>query len=583
MKGSPDGKEKSIERSAIYHISEHNYAYAVDEKSLKIRLKTKRDNVDEVFIYFKNLYDHTEAINRKAMDKILSDGISDLYETTISVEQKRFKYYFELIYPGGNIFYTSDGFMSEVTEINCFFYPYINEADISRLPSWAEGEILYQIFTDRFYDGNPANNPDETRAFDELPDKDTYYGGDFEGIIDRLDYVAGLGVKMIYLNPVFLSFSYHKYDTVDYYQIDSGFGNASDLIRLSDEIHRRNMKLILDGVFNHCSSSNPIFKDVLTNQSNSKYRDWFCISDFPIDEILGNYDSFGGLVPGMPRLNTDNSEVIRYVIDVAIYWTRLLHLDGWRLDVADEVSHDLWIQFRRELKSLFPDILLLGEIWNHSSRWLQGNELDTATNYKFMRAIHDFAQGRINSRTFWNRINANKMLYKSQLYNYLVNLVGSHDTIRCRTLLNSVDLHVLVMAVNMAFEGIPLIYYGDELCMEGGFDPDNRRAMRWQDLDTECAKVLRELSRFRAESEVLKKGSLIPVYPEEDRVIAFCREYAGEGIYFIANFNEKSVELRNRYGIGSLIHGEAMIEDERIQVKGKKFAIFHRKHKTDQQ
>jgi hypothetical protein len=256
-----------MERAAIYHISEHNYAYAVDGDTLAVRLRAKKNDLERVVVHYKNLYDHTSRPKELSMEKILSDGISDLFEARIIVKEKRFKYYFELFSPGERIFYTSDGFLESVDEKNCFFYPYINDDDIFRPPSWAEGEIIYQIFVDRFYDGDPSNNPPGTIPFGTPPGRESYYGGDLEGVILKLDYVAGLGAKIIYLNPIFLSNSYHKYDIIDYYSIDGTFGKAEDLARLVEAAHERGMKVVLDGVFNHCSSSNPLFMDVLERQS----------------------------------------------------------------------------------------------------------------------------------------------------------------------------------------------------------------------------------------------------------------------------------------------------------------------------
>lgn len=562
-----------MERAAIYHISEHNYAYAVDGDTLAVRLRAKKNDLERVVVHYKNLYDHTSRPEELSMEKILSDGTSDLYEARIRVKEKRFKYYFELFSSGKRVFYTSDGFLESVDEKNCFFYPYINDDDIFRPPSWAEGEIIYQIFVDRFHDGDPSNNPPGTIPVGTPPGRESYYGGDLEGVILKLDYVAGLGAKIIYLNPIFLSNSYHKYDIIDYYSIDGAFGKTEDLVRLVERAHERGMRVVLDGVFNHCSSSNPLFLDVLERQSESRYRDWFCIERFPIDATGKNYDTFAGLVPGMPRLNTCNPEVIRYITDIALHWTKLLKLDGWRLDVADEVSHALWINLRRELKALSPDILLIGEIWNHSSRWLQGREMDTATNYKFMRALHEFVADKIEARSFWERVSANKMLYRSCLYNYLVNLVGSHDTTRCRTILGSDELHILAMAVNLTFEGMPLIYYGDEVCMEGGFDPDNRRAMKWEDVESRCARKIRELSRFRAGSEILKKGSLIPIEAGR-RVLAFYREFEGERLYFLANFDVRASVLEGPWRDAQVILGEGSLEGGRLALESGRYVLL---------
>ena len=577
-----------MDRSSIYHISEHNYAYATANDTLAVRVRTRKDDVKRILVHYKNLYDHSERISTTEMKKILTDGICDMYEASLVVEEKRFKYYFELFDVVDHIFLTSDGLLDNFESGSFFYYPYINDDDIFDLPAWAEGEIIYQIFVDRFFDGDPSNNPEGTRSWNVLPDKtieshggfkgelrrNTYYGGDIEGVIKKLDYIRGLGAKIIYLTPIFKSDSYHKYDINDYFEIDRAFGDKAKAKEMVDEAHRLGLKVLLDGVFNHCGYANRLFMDVIENQSQSKYKDWFCIRSFPVNENRKDYDSFGNVAPSMPRLNTSNPEVIRYVIDVAKYWTEELGVDGWRMDVADEVSHRLWVEFRSKMKRKWPEMLLIGEIWNHASRWLQGSEMDTVTNYKFMRTLHLFSQRTIGSHEFWNRTGANMMLYKTLVNNYLVNLVGSHDTKRCRTTLGSERRHVLAVLVTLAFQGMPLIYYGDELCMEGADDPDNRRPMEWGALETNCALTIREFSRFRSRSEVLKKGKMVPLNTNQERVLAFIREFDGKKLLFAANFGDSPATFSLEGYICRLVLGNAIVDGAKMKIGREDYALL---------
>ncbi len=559
-----------MERSAVYHISEHVYAYPVKSDVLAVRLKVKKDDVHCVRVHYKNIYDHQAKPQAKTMEKILSDAHCDYYESEIHVPEKRFKYYFELLFEEGQRFYTADGFLKDIGHFNAFFYPYINQDDLLDVPLWAKGETIYQIFVDRFANGETSNDPANKKSWGSRPDRRTYYGGDLQGVIEQLDYLKGLGVKILYLNPLFASPTYHKYDIEDYYTIEKIFGGEKALESLVEKAHQKDMKIILDGVFNHCSSNHPYFRDVLEKQEASPYKDWFMIDSFPVSKQERNYDSFGGLVPSMPKFDTTNPEVIGYLTDVAAYWTKTLNIDGWRLDVADEVSHTFWKTFRTKVKKAKSDLLIIGEVWNHASRWLQGDEMDTVTNYKFREWLNRFALQEISASTFWEKIQANMALYKKPLFPYLINLVGSHDTIRNKTLLNDEALHYLSFALMMMFEGMPLIYYGDEVGMEGGEDPDNRRAMRWELTDTVLAENIRQLCRFRARSEILKKGTLRPLSLDK-RILGFERTYQNETLTVVFNFSEATYTF-DAYEVQTIHFGEATLQNG-LHIPPKQFAV----------
>jgi glycosidase len=324
-----------------------------------------------------------------------------------------------------------------------------------------------------------------------------------------MDYISSLGTSMIYLSPVFLSPTYHKYDTIDYYTVESAYGGEDALKEMTDTAHARGMAVILDGVFNHSSNLHPFFQDVVKKGRQSPYYDWYCISR-PPEEGDFAYDSFGGLVPEMPRWNTANPKVADYLIQAACYWTERLSLDGWRLDVADEIPHGFWKKFRSQLHKINPDIILIGEIWNHASGWLMGDELDTSTNYKFRNAMLALAKGAISCMEFWNKIAANLRLYKKPVWPYLVNMLGSHDTVRLHTEVKDGKKASLALLCSLCFEGIQLIYYGDEAAMTGGEDPDNRRAMQWGANPSFIAEV-QKLGGLRRRSHVLRCGDTVPV------------------------------------------------------------------------
>lgn len=559
-----------MERSAIYHTSEQPYVYAVGKDALRVRLRTRAGDCERVLAHYKNLYDHTSPFQTVEMKPILTDGVVTLYEGELVVPERHFKYWFELTSKGETLHYTSDGFLENVQERNCFYCPVINSDDIIAPPEWAKGGIVYQIFVDRFYNGEPANDPAGTVSTDVLPRHGTFYGGDLQGAADKLGYVKSLGAEMVYLSPVLKSPTYHKYDVADYYAVDESLGGNQALTAFVKQAHQLGLKVILDAVFNHCSDQNPLFQDVLANGARSPYAKWFYLDSFPVSAEPCNYDTFAGAVPSMPRFDTSNPEVIEYLTNAALHWTTRLNLDGWRLDVADEVSHSLWRELRRKLKQANPEILIIGEVWNHANAWLRGDEFDTVTNYKLRTALIALAKGQIDSGAFWRTVSANRMLYMAPFYPYLVSFAGTHDTSRIRTELGSSQLQILTLAAVLTMEGIPLIYYGDELGMEGGEDPDNRRAMRWDLVNSPLAQEIRALSNFRAHNAILRRGSMEPVFAG-DRALSFTRSIGEETCAVVINFGAEKAHLNGKFH--KVLLGEAILAENGVRVPTMRYAV----------
>ncbi len=527
-------EETMIERSALMHVSEYNFAYAAGEDSITVRLHTRCGDARRVWVLWQNLYDHVAPMLEKEMPLLATDGVQDAYESTIAIYSKRFKYCFRVEGEGETVYYTSDG-PSEIMadKRGCFYYPCVNEDDRLRLPAWAEGNTIYQIWTDRFY---CAGEPDEgCRAWGAPPDRNTRYGGNFAGIREKLPYLKSLGADILYLNPVFVSPSYHKYDISDYTRVEACFGGEEGLIKLVEAAHEAGIRVVLDAVMNHCSSEHPFFQDVLQRGEASPYSGWFLPESFPLSIQKRNYDSFGGLVAGMPRLATWNEDVAEYLVENTVMWTQKLNVDGWRLDVCDEVAHSLLKRLRMRLTQVRPDILIIGEIWNHAGRWTQGDEVHTVTNYKYRQAMLEYLGGTRDAEAFWNVLMHNRMQYKSPVYPYLVNVNGTHDTARIRRLLEHDEaLCACAMALLLTLDGMPLIYYGDELFMDGGEDPDCRRAMAWQERESVFARGMRELMAFRGESETLRRGA-VRLYRAQGRLVAFERSFGEESLLCAVN------------------------------------------------
>ena len=531
-----------MQRCAVYHVSSSTFAYPVSKDTLAIRLQAARDDLKEVNIYFRNLYEHVLPMTVKKMTKILWDENCDMYEVHITVPEKRFQYYFELTGKDSeSIFFTSDGFLEEVAEKNCYFFPYINDDEIYDLPEKWKGALIYQILIDRFFDGDSSNNPQNVKDIDVLPDRDTYYGGDFRGLTQKLDYIRSLGAELIYLSPVFLSPTYHKYDTIDYYQVEDIYGGRDELIKLIKAANEKGLGILLDGVFNHASDRHPFFLDLMEKGKGSKYRDWFCVFSYD-EEGRPVYDSFGGVVPSMPRWNICNEEVVEYLADIACYWTENLNIAGWRFDVADEVPHSFWKTMRKRLKKINPKIVLIGEIWNHATPWLEGDEFDSVTNYKLRTYLLELAQNKIDVCKFWQRVGSNLMLYKTPVWPYLVNLLGSHDTIRLFTEIKDKRKAELALLTMLCMEGMPLIYYGDEIGMEGNDDPDNRRAMQWG-RNTEFLTKVQNMGELRQSLQPLRCGRMIPI-STQGGVLCFIREHDGNQVEIIANYGDEPKKVR---------------------------------------
>lgn len=541
-----------MNRAAIYHVSDYVFAYPVSPHTIALRLLAARDDLRQARVRYRNVYEHTAPMHTAVMTKVLSDGVRDVFECRIRVEEKRFRYYFELE-GDETLCLTSDGFMDTTTAVreeNGFVFPYINPDEIPAHPDWARGGGIYQVLVDRYVDGDPRNNPPHCRPWDQAPDRETYYGGDFDGLIQKLPYIRGLGMDILYLSPVFLSPTYHKYDTVDYYAVEEIYGGREGLRRLVGAAHEQGMRVLLDGVFNHCSDRHPYFLDVLEKGASSPYADWFCIFTYD-DAGHPVYDSFGGMVSSMPRWNTCNPAVADYLCGAAVYWTRELQIDGWRLDVADEVPHSFWKAFRRRLRQVRDDILLIGEVWNHAAAWLQGDEFDGVTNYKYRRAMLALAQNQWDSRTFWEAVQSNLRLYKTTSWPYLVNLLGSHDTVRLFTEVKNTGNAELALLVTYCMEGIPLLYYGDEIGLPGGDDPDNRRAMSW-DRQPPLLDWIRQVGGLRRVQPALRDGGLTPL-PASGGLLRFLRHTEEDRIGIAANFGSDSCVLpREGYDLFSL-------------------------------
>lgn len=512
-----------MNKEAILHIPKSQYAFAYNQKELRIRLRAAKDDLDKVEIIYAVKYNWLTDRKSKQMQKSYSDALYDYYTVTLDVPDSRIGYIFLLQSGEEKYYYSEEGLTIEYNHdksyYNFFQYPYINEIDLHKKVAWCDQAVFYQIFVDRFHMGSCSKDRNYIdKDWGELPKPKGFYGGDLPGITEKLDYLQDLGINSIYLTPIFQSPSNHKYDTIDYEEVDAMFGTNRDLKELVESAHKRGMKILLDAVFNHCSYLCKQFQDVLRKGKESVYYDWFIIrGDRPVLEQM-NYECFAAC-NYMPKWNTNNPEVQKFLLHIATKWIKEYGIDGWRLDVADEVSHDFWRQFRKAVKAAKPDALIVGENWHDSRPWLEGDQFDSIMNYSFTKACLDyFAYEKYSAQRFCERLSEILMRNTDQVNEMMLNLLDSHDTERFLTNVGeNADKLKCALAVLFFFVGMPCIYYGTEIGTAGGYDPDSRRTFDWDKThwNMDIYNTVKDLIRLRKE----QIGGGIRIYAQNDLLV----------------------------------------------------------------
>lgn len=476
-----------MERSAIFHRPGNNYSFILDEGTLCIRIRTKKSDVERIELIYGDPYiweNDKWIIQRADVFICATDALFDYWEVNISPPHRRIRYGFEL-HSNEETFVLSEKGLHEEIIYDCGYYfcfPYLHESELFDSPEWVKNTVWYQIFPDRFFNGNKLNDPKDVQPWGEAePSTNNFFGGDLHGVEQQLDYLEKLGINGIYFTPIFTAPSNHKYDTIDYFSIDPQFGTKEDFRNLVEACHARGIKVMLDAVFNHCGYYFPPFQDVLEKGRDSEYVNWFYPHSLPLQEgDRPNYEAFA-FVSQMPKLNTQNPQVKKYLLDVAAYWIKEFDIDGWRLDVANEVDHQFWRDFRNVVRNEKPDVYILGEVWHDAMPWLNGDQFDAVMNYPFAtNVLQLLASQTISATEFMDSMTTVLQSYPNNVMNVTFNLVGSHDTSRilteCQDDVKRVKLIYLLM---YTFMGSPCMYYGDEIGMAGGRDPGCRACMEW--------------------------------------------------------------------------------------------------------
>lgn len=435
-------------------------------------------------------------------------------------------------------------------------------------PDWVRDAVFYQIFPDRFAKSERVPKAGHLESWDSAPTTHGYKGGDLLGVVDKLDYLQELGVTALYFNPVFQSGSNHRYHTHDYTRVDPMLGGNEALRELLDAAHARGMKVVLDGVFNHASRGFFQFHDILENGPQSAYLDWFHIRSFPLyayhDHGHLGYSAWWNL-PALPKFNTDTQAVREFLWDIGTYWLEF-GIDGWRLDVPNEIGDDaFWQEFRRRCRAVDPECYIVGEIWDDASSWLRGDQFDAVMNYPFTRAAFGFTAARtlehseirrcgyqqiapLDAPAFARELEALLTQHRSEVTEVQLNLLGSHDTPRALTIVGGDEAALrLSLMLLLSFPGAPCLYYGDELGLSGRHDPECRQAMPWaypEGWNHELGSYLKALIALRRDHLALRRGTFELLYAQND-VVAFLREAAGERIVGVLNVaaNARPLEL----------------------------------------
>lgn len=412
-------------------------------------------------------------------------------------------------------------------------------------PAWVKDAVFYQIFPERFANGNRANDPKGTEAWGGKPGLYNYFGGDLAGVRTKIPYLKSLGITAIYFNPIFSGDSNHKYNTTDYMTIDPAFGTNAEFKSLLDELHRNGIKVILDGVFNHTSNNHSFFQDAVKNGPKSKYWNYYTIWGYPVvDTPKPNYNAWWGFGT-LPQLTgAKNREVQEYLLSVTSYWTKM-GIDGWRLDVPNELDNwEFWREWRRTVKAINPNAYTVGEIWTDGKDWLKGDIFDAVMNYLFREQALDFFAHR---KTAVDALDSNlaglRAHYGQAVTEAGFNILSSHDVPRVRTEAGG-DQRAALEALTFMFTnpGAPVLYYGDELGMEGAKDPDNRRTMTWEtakDSNPTLAYV-KKLIAVRQAHPALRGGTLKSLMRHNHfRQYVYLRENAGEKVVVAMNSGDE--------------------------------------------
>ena len=564
--------------------SEYRKPFGAVVAGEKVKLSINVDK--EVNVSIQLIY-KDETVNTIMMDReYLNSGY---FKYSVEIDTSDYigllQYYFTIINDSNYVYYGNNderlGGIGAIYNFNPIPYQ-ITVYKESKVPDWYKEGVIYQVFVDRFYNGNengailnPKKNSFIYGNWNDTPMyiKDNcgriirwdFYGGNLNGVIKKLDYLQELGVSIIYLNPIFKSSSCHKYDTADYEEIDEMFGSEETFQKLCEEADKRSMKIILDGVFSHTGADSKYFnkfgsyEEIGAFQSKeSKYYKWFNFSEYP-----NKYECWWG-IDNQPNVNELEPSYVEYMVkgknSIIKKWMSL-GASGWRLDVEYELPDEFIKMIKSNMKEVNKDSILIGEVWEDASNkvsysrkreYLFGEELDSVTNYPFREILINFVKGYIKSDKFKRKLMSLYENYPRENFYACMNVLGTHDTERILSVLdNKIHLMKLIIGLQMTFPGVPIIYYGDEAGLSGGKDPDNRKSYPWGKENRDIWNLYKLFINVRNNEEVLKKGNL-KFYDTDLDVCVYERKYNNEKIIVAANTSGErkildNINLKGRY------------------------------------
>ncbi len=557
-----------MKKECILHIPMSNYAHGISETRLCFRIRTAKNDIDRCFLYYGDTACRQTPIlfHREVMKVVASDEWFDYYEVEMESPYQRIYYYFELWDKTESTLYYSDFFREGRVDDRSEYYklPFNRREDLVQIPEWVKEAVIYNIFPDSFATaGRQISNRPGTGKHGNLTTH-SKLGGTIRGITENVDYIRELGINCIYINPIFAAGEYHKYDTIDYFSVDPCFGTNEDFRELVAVFHEKGIRVIIDGVFNHCGWQFFAFEDVISKGEDSHYKNWFYRLSYPVvrpespEEIPG-YECFA-YERMMPKLNTSDPEVMEYLLKVGAYWVREFDIDGWRLDVASEVDDGFWRAFRKEVKAVKPDCFIIGEVWENAAHWLDGSQFDSTMNYDLRKHCnYFFAQESISAAAFDARVTNMRMRYKKNMLWGQLNLLDSHDVSRFYSVCGG-DMRKWKLAVlfQMMFIGAPSVFYGDEQMLKGMLEEEYRQPMKWDTLNPaflfyQKAIALRKTHRAvsHGDYETLSAG-------EGSSLYAFRRFCEEEEIIVILNAGNRAVEA------SELIRGRRVLWQEEL-------------------
>lgn len=526
-------------KAAILHRIDSEYSYLLNEKTAVLRIRCAKDDLKNVSVFYGNRV-HPEAVvpvTEVKMEKVASGAVHDYYEATVVPGFRRMFYYFKLD-DGKEITYYYEGeFHKEPSTNRTYFYqlPYLRREEVYDVPEWARKAVMYQIFPDSFATSKGFHDQTAKKGEWEGLTLTTKIGGTLKGIIENVDYLADLGIGAVYLNPIFVAWSYHKYNTIDYKHIDPCFGTDEEFALLVKKLHEKNIKVILDGVYNHSGNYFFAYQDILKNQEKSKYVDWYYDMKLPLlPDFKSDYACFA-YVKDMPKLNTGNPEVAEYFAGVGKYWIEKFDIDGWRLDVANEVDKNFWRIYKKAIRSVKKDAIMIAEVWEDAQNWQVYDEFDSAMNYRFINVCRAFfADKEIGSTEFAEKFYESLMRYPEPVAYAQMNLLDSHDVSRFISLCGDrPELLKLASTVQMTLPGMPSIFAGDERAMTGIKEGEYRRTFIWDDDGKGCDYVAcrpgdmtdhyKKLIALRNKHGALTLGKIQFLDSKNEKVLAYRR------------------------------------------------------------